>query len=186
MLERELERVRAQAGGSIRRIPLSRIDAVGTVHLRPARVRGNAPPAVLYRQIAMYLAKKVGGWSASQIGRFYNGRDHSTVCQAVTKIEALRLARAEIESTIGHLTAILQNAGSEDGNQYCVGRGWSSELASTKQSASAELCWTEEILGAFAVRVADRVVSRLQNQSTRILATEVSRIEPVSREEGPH
>lgn len=59
------------------------------------RVRGDAQPAVLYRQIAMYLAKNVGGWSAVQIGRFYNGRDHSTVCHAVTKIEALRLARPD-------------------------------------------------------------------------------------------
>ena len=61
-------------------IPLSRIDAVVSEHLGPARVRGNGQPNVLYRQIAMYLGKHVGGWSTTRIGRFYNGRDHSTVC----------------------------------------------------------------------------------------------------------
>ena len=38
----------------------------------------------------MYLAKRVGGWSWSQIGRFYNGRHHTTVLHAIEKIESLR------------------------------------------------------------------------------------------------
>jgi hypothetical protein len=42
------------------------------------------------RQVAMYLAKEIGGWSTTQIGRYYNGRDHSTVCYALRRIEALR------------------------------------------------------------------------------------------------
>ena len=44
------------------RIPLSKIDAVVAEHLGPARVRGNAQRNVLYRHIAMYLGKLVGGW----------------------------------------------------------------------------------------------------------------------------
>lgn len=38
----------------------------------------------------MYLAKHVGGWSTPQIGRFYNGRHHTTVLYAIQKIERLR------------------------------------------------------------------------------------------------
>jgi hypothetical protein len=30
------------------------------------------------------------GWSTTVIGRFYNGRDHSTVCYGIQRIEALR------------------------------------------------------------------------------------------------
>ncbi|MGH9629137.1 MAG: helix-turn-helix domain-containing protein [Bryobacteraceae bacterium] len=146
---------------STRRISLAQIDALVSAHLGPGRVRGNAQPAALYRQIAMYLAKKVGGWSAAQIGRFYNGRDHSTVCHAVTRIEALRLARPEIEATIDHLTAILQSAGSEDENQHSAGLPCNGNFRFTRQPVLAEPCWTEEVLDAFVARVVDRVISRL-------------------------
>jgi hypothetical protein len=146
---------------STRRISLVQIDALVSAHLGPGRVHGNAQPAVLYRQIAMYLAKKVAGWSAAQIGRFYNGRDHSTVCHAVKKIESLRLARPEVEQTIDHLTAILQNVGSEDGNPYSAGRAGDRNLKLPIQPVSTELSWTEEVLDALASRVTDRVISRL-------------------------
>jgi len=63
-----------------RRVPLSAIDATVSAHLGPTPVMGNAQPAVFNRQVAMYLAKRVGGWSTTRIGKFYNGRDHSTVC----------------------------------------------------------------------------------------------------------
>jgi chromosomal replication initiation ATPase DnaA len=62
-----------------------RIDAVVSAKLGPARVRGNGQPAAFHRQIAMYLAHRVGGWSTTRIGRFYNGRDHSTVCHAIKR-----------------------------------------------------------------------------------------------------
>ena len=68
------------------RIALARIDAVVCARLGPARVRGNAQPAAFNRQVAMYLAHRVGGWSTTRIGRFYNGRDHSTVCHAIRRI----------------------------------------------------------------------------------------------------
>jgi chromosomal replication initiator protein len=38
----------------------------------------------------MYLAKNVAGWSTTRIGRFYNGRHHTTVLYAIAKIERLR------------------------------------------------------------------------------------------------
>jgi chromosomal replication initiation ATPase DnaA len=57
---------------------MTRIDAVVSAKLGPARIGGNAQPNALYRHIAMYFCKPVGGWSTRQIGRSYNGRDHST------------------------------------------------------------------------------------------------------------
>jgi hypothetical protein len=59
---------------------LALIDTVVSARLGPTRIPGNQQPACFNRQIAMYLAKYVGRWSTTQIGRFYNGRDHSTVC----------------------------------------------------------------------------------------------------------
>ncbi len=72
----------------LRRISLARINDVVSANLGPTRVPGNAQPAAFNRQIAMYLAKHVSGWSTAVIGRFYNGRDHSTVCYALQRVEA--------------------------------------------------------------------------------------------------
>ena len=63
-----------------RRIPLAAIDATVSAYLGTTRVIGNAQPAAFNRQVAMYLANRVGGWSTTKIGKFYNGRDRSTVC----------------------------------------------------------------------------------------------------------
>ena len=38
----------------------------------------------------MYLASHVGRWSTTVIGRFYRGRDHSTVVHSIQRIEAMR------------------------------------------------------------------------------------------------
>ncbi|MGH9628125.1 MAG: helix-turn-helix domain-containing protein [Bryobacteraceae bacterium] len=90
------------------RIPLSKIDAVVSEHLGPARVHGNAQPNVLYRHIAMYLAKHVGGWSTTRIGKFYHGRDHSTVCYAIRRIESLRRRDSAVDALILTLTELCQ------------------------------------------------------------------------------
>jgi chromosomal replication initiator protein len=70
------------------RLPLATIDETVSARLGATRVSGNAQPAVFNRQVAMYLAKRVGGWSTTRIGKFYNGRDHSTVCYALKRIES--------------------------------------------------------------------------------------------------
>ena len=36
------------------------------------------------------MAKHVASWSTTMIGRFYHGRDHSTVIDGIQRIEALR------------------------------------------------------------------------------------------------
>ncbi|MGI8958320.1 MAG: helix-turn-helix domain-containing protein [Bryobacteraceae bacterium] len=76
----------AFASKLIPRISLSEIDSAVSARLGPTRIPGNAQPACVNRQVAMYLAGHVGGWSTTAIARFYNGRDHSTVFHSIQRI----------------------------------------------------------------------------------------------------
>jgi hypothetical protein len=58
----------------------------------------------------MYLAKHVGGWSTTRIGRYYNGRDHSTVCYALKRIAALREADSEVDALLTSLANEIRSA----------------------------------------------------------------------------
>jgi hypothetical protein len=73
----------------------------------PGRVPGNAQGPCFSRHVSMYLAKRVGRWSLSQIGRFYNGRHHTTVLHAIEKIENLRRTDEAVDALIDVLTAAL-------------------------------------------------------------------------------
>jgi hypothetical protein len=137
-------------------IPLSKIDVVVSEHLGPARVRGNGQPNVLYRQIAMYLAKHVGGWSTTRIGRFYNGRDHSTVCYAIRRIESLRRSDPAADALIVKLIELCRQE----------------TLDQPIQTASAMMKALSDHLDSALIeeivdRVADRIVSRLQSWASR-------------------
>ncbi|MGH9436680.1 MAG: helix-turn-helix domain-containing protein [Terriglobia bacterium] len=99
-----------------RRISLAHIDAVVAARLGPTRGLGKSQPAAFNRQVAMYLAKQVGRWTTTVIGRFYNGRDHSTVCHAIYKIAALSKSNPEIEMLITELKELLL-AVPENGSQ---------------------------------------------------------------------
>jgi hypothetical protein len=85
------------------RISLAQIDAAVSARLGPTRIPGNTQPACFNRQIAMYLARRVGHWSTTVIGRFYNGRDHSTVCHSIQRIEALRETDPEVDTLLADL-----------------------------------------------------------------------------------
>jgi hypothetical protein len=58
----------------------------------------------------MYLAKHVGGWSTTVIGRFYDGRDHSTVCHGIQRIESLRESNPEVDALLSELKRQLESA----------------------------------------------------------------------------
>jgi hypothetical protein len=135
------------------RIALGRIDSLVSAKLGPARVRGNAQPAAFHRQVAMYLAHRVGGWSTTRIGRFYNGRDHSTVCYAIKRIQALRNSNAEIEGLLSSLIQELRNHDGPEGNP---------PLATTRASPSRaqDTIWTSDILDDLAERIASRLRMR--------------------------
>ena len=85
---------------SHRRISLTDIDAAVSARLGPTRGLGNSQPACFNRQVGMYLARHVGRWSTTVIGRFYNGRDHSTVCYGIQRIEALRESDPAVDALI--------------------------------------------------------------------------------------
>jgi hypothetical protein len=70
---------------------------------------GNAQPAAFNRQIAMYLANRVGGWSVTKIGKFYNGCHHTTVCYAIRRIVALRSVNADVNGLLTVLTEEIQS-----------------------------------------------------------------------------
>jgi len=96
-------------------IPLSQIEEIVSAHFGPGRVRGNAAAPCLSRQVSMYLAKHVGGWSLPKIGRFYNGRHHTTVLHAVEKIERLRKTDEAFDALLDVLTAALACEGKPSG-----------------------------------------------------------------------
>ena len=90
-------------------VSLARIESVVSAHLGPGRVPGNAQGPCFSRQVSMYLAKRVGRWSLSQIGRFYNGRHHTTVLHAIEKIENLRKTDEAVDALVDVLTAALSS-----------------------------------------------------------------------------
>ncbi len=90
------------------RTSLAEIDAAVTRQLGATRGLGKSQPACFNRQVAMYLAKHVGGWSTTVIGRFYNGRDHSTVCHGIQRIKDLRETNQEFDKLLSALEAQLQ------------------------------------------------------------------------------
>jgi hypothetical protein len=89
------------------RVSLARIEQVVSAHLGPGRVPGNVQGPCFSRQVSMYLAKHVGRWSLSQIGRFYNGRHHTTVLHAIAKIERFRTSDESVDAMIEVLTGEL-------------------------------------------------------------------------------
>jgi hypothetical protein len=142
--------------GLYRRIPLVTIDKVVSARLGQTRVQGNAQPAVFNRQVAMYLAKHVGGWSTTRIGRFYNGRDHSTVCHALKKVEMLRNSQPEIDELLADLMAEIVSEG--QGNSSAP----HSDIRHPEPRAG-EVILTDEFLDL----VLDRLLDRLRSPKRR-------------------
>ncbi len=89
------------------RLSLEQIEATVADHLGSGRVSGNQAAPCLSRQVSMYLAKNVAGWSTTRIGRFYNGRHHTTVLHSIEKIERLRQADESLDALLEVITAEL-------------------------------------------------------------------------------
>jgi hypothetical protein len=83
------------------------IEATVSGYLGPGRVAGNCQDSAFSRQVAMYLAKHVGRWSTTRIGKFYNGRHHTTVLYSIEKIESLREKDASLDALLELLCAEL-------------------------------------------------------------------------------
>jgi chromosomal replication initiation ATPase DnaA len=87
----------------------------------------------------MYLAKHVGGWSMVKIGRFYNGRHHTTVLHAIQKVQRLRCEDESVDALIEVLTAALR------------------EDVRMKASQDNAVTWRAELVETVAARVLDRL-----------------------------
>jgi len=112
------------------RLSLEQIDSTVSSQLGPGRVTGNEQGPCFSRQISMYLAKHVGGWSMVKIGRFYNGRHHTTVLHAIQKIQRLRCDDESVDALIEVLTAALrEDVGMKAGQDNAV--TWRAELVET-------------------------------------------------------
>ncbi len=92
----------------------------------------------------MYLAKNVAGWSTTKIGRFYNGRHHTTVLHAIEKIERLRQTDESLDALIEVITAELR-----PGTEGCF-------------TARFQPGWTTALIDA----VADRVLQKIRRVTT--------------------
>jgi chromosomal replication initiator protein len=74
-----------------------------------SRRRTNA--VVLPRQVGMYLARRVTRMSLEEIGRYFGGRDHSTVLYAIEKVGKLTRESDETRATVTQL--LLELSGPE-------------------------------------------------------------------------
>ncbi len=97
-----------------RRMTLAQIDSLVSARLGPTRGLGNVQPACFNRQVAMFLANRVSRWSTTVIGRFYNGRDHSTVCYGIQRIESLRESDPDVDALISDLKRELDGVDRSD------------------------------------------------------------------------
>ena len=89
-------------------VSLPHIETTVSAYLGPGRVPGNKHGECFSRQVSMYLAKHVGGWSTPQIGRFYNGRHHTTVLYAIEKVERLRKQELSVDALLEVLSGDLR------------------------------------------------------------------------------
>jgi hypothetical protein len=94
----------------------------------------------------MYLANNLG-WSTTRIGRFYNGRHHTTVLHAIEKIERLRQTDESLDALIEVITAELSPA-----TEGCFTKRFQPE-------------WTTRLIDA----VADRVLKKIRCLTTEDL-----------------
>lgn len=131
----------SERGIGIWRLSLEQIEATVADHLGKGHVPGNQAGACLSRQVSMYLAKNIGGWSTTTIGRFYNGRHHTTVLHAIEKIERLRETDDSLDALIEVITA-----------ELCLGAEGSAE--------QFQPCWAPALIDAVAKRVLDEIVRR--------------------------
>ena len=104
------------------RISLERIDAIVSARLGPTRIPGNSQPACFNRQVAMYLATRVGRHSTTAVGTFYNGRDHSTVCHGIQRVEALREHDPDVDALLCELASSLKGVPDKTESNEMKGR----------------------------------------------------------------
>jgi chromosomal replication initiator protein len=68
-------------------------------------------PVALARQVCMYLARKLTSYSLKEIGRFFGGKNHTTVVFAVQAVEEKCARSRTLNDELEHLRKALQGEG---------------------------------------------------------------------------
>jgi chromosomal replication initiator protein len=71
--------------------------------------RSRRRPIVFGRHVAMYFAKQFSDKPLTSIGRFFGGRDHSTVLHAISSIEQQIEYDREVRQTVDAIRRKLQS-----------------------------------------------------------------------------
>lgn len=79
------------------------------VRINDLKSSSRAKPIVIPRQISMYLIKKHLDKSLVDIGRAFGGKDHTTVINALERVEYLQTKNVEIKNDIEVLTSRIHN-----------------------------------------------------------------------------
>lgn len=74
------------------------------IRLKDLRGPGRTRSEVLARNVAMYLAQRLTGASLQQIGKYFGGRDHTTVGHSCRKIELIAQSDPAIQKALLMIT----------------------------------------------------------------------------------
>jgi hypothetical protein len=114
----------------------------------------------MYRHIAMYLCKHAAGWSTTRIGKFYNGRDHSTVSYAIRRIASRRLRDPALDALLCVLTEMC--------NQSEI------KQPAVPVDRTRTICFDNPLMSELIDRVTDRVLACLGFRAAQAWAEEES------------
>ncbi len=79
------------------------------IRLVDLKSKSRARPIVTARHVCMFLIKKYLNKSLSDIGRVFGGKDHTTVINALQRIDDQQQTNPELRSDIEELERIIQN-----------------------------------------------------------------------------
>ena len=97
---------REESGVSIRQIQ-NVVAAQYKVRVETLIARSNLRPALLPRQVAMYLCKRLTKKSYPEIGRQFGGKHHTTVMHSVQKIARLVSSDVDVRQAVEKLGEVL-------------------------------------------------------------------------------
>lgn len=79
------------------------------VRIADLRSQNRSKPLVTARQVAMYLIKKNLDKSLVEIGRYFGGKDHTTVINALRRVDSQQLKDADLKKDIDELQGRIHN-----------------------------------------------------------------------------
>lgn len=81
------------------------VNVAESMKLKIEEIMGNGrkPDVVLARQVSMYLCRQKLGLSYPEIGKLFNGKDHSTVMHAIKKVKKLLITDKDMHKIVTEL-----------------------------------------------------------------------------------